>query len=267
MYVDVNEKSTEYLSTLEKGLAVLKSFSRERKAMNLTQVAQVTSLSPAVVRRCLLTLEHLGYVTKVDSRFSLAPSVLSLASLFNETYGLDETIRPALQRLRESTGDSASFTVLQSSDVLYLCHVSAERSIRLQANTGTRYPALVTSTGRCILSGLNDQALRAFIESHPPAQYTHRTTVSGEALFDKVRAVNRDGYALISDELDYGITSLAVPIIIPRRGIVGAVNSSAQTQRIDLDDFSVKRAVAVAEAAEDITKILSAVPDLLDVLS
>ena len=121
----VTEKSTEYLSTLERGLTVLRSFSRDRKTMNLTQVAEVTDLSPAVVRRCLLTLEHLGYVTRVDSRFSLAPGVLSLASLFSQTYGLDETIRPVLQRLRETTGESASFTVLQGSDVLYLCHVSA----------------------------------------------------------------------------------------------------------------------------------------------
>ena len=85
----VTEKSTEYLSTLERGLTVLRSFSRDRKTMNLTQVAEVTDLSPAVVRRCLLTLEHLGYVTRVDSRFSLAPGVLSLASLFSQTYGLD----------------------------------------------------------------------------------------------------------------------------------------------------------------------------------
>ena len=263
----VTEKSTEYLSTLERGLTVLRSFSRDRKTMNLTQVAEVTDLSPAVVRRCLLTLEHLGYVTRVDSRFSLAPGVLSLASLFSQTYGLDETIRPVLQRLRETTGESASFTVLQGSDVLYLCHVSAERSIRLQANAGTRYPALVTSTGRCILSGWRDPELREFLVENPVPTFTDKTETSQDVLFEKIRAVEKEGYATISDELDYGITSLAVPVIMLGRGVVGAVNSSAQTQRVDLTTFAEERKSLVAQAASDIAYILNSAPDLLDALS
>ena len=263
----MSDKSTEYLSTLERGLTVLRSFSPERKTMNLTQVAEVTQLSPAVVRRCLLTLEHLGYVTKIDSKFSLAPGILSLASLFSQTYGLDETIRPVLQRLRETTGDSASFTVLQGADVLYLCHVSAERSIRLQANTGTRYPALVTSTGRCILSGLGEDSLRVFIEENPVQQLTNKTKVSPEDLQVAIGDADRQGFCMISDELDYGITSLAVPVIVPGRGIVGAVNSSAQTQRVDLDSFASDRKGVVSTAASDIARILTSAPDLLQILS
>ena len=72
---------------------------------------------------------------------------------------------------------------------------------------------------------------------------------------------------MISDELDYGITSLAVPVIVPGRGIVGAVNSSAQTQRVDLDSFESDRKGVVATAASDIARILTSAPDLLQIIS
>ena len=243
------DKSSEYLSTLERGLTVLKSFSRERRSMSLSQVADAAELSPAVVRRCLITLEHLGYVTKVENRFSLAPGVLSLASLFAETYDLDSTVRPVLQRLREETGDSASFTVLDAGDILYLSHVSTQRSIRLQATTGTRYPALLTSTGRSILASLTDYELRQFIQDHPVEAHTEHTVTDSDQLFDKVKGAASRGYAMISDELDYGITSLAAPVVVPGRGVVGAVNSSAQTQRVDINTFADERRDAVIGAA------------------
>ena len=72
---------------------------------------------------------------------------------------------------------------------------------------------------------------------------------------------------MISDELDYGITSLAVPVTVPGRGIVGAVNSSAQTQRVDLDSFASDRKGIVSTAASDIARILTSAPDLLQIIS
>ncbi len=110
---------SEYLSTLEKGLRVLTAFSRDCPQMTLSEVARVTQLSPAVARRCLLTLTELGYVGKVDGVFSLRPAVLELSRPFTESFDIDNLIRPSLQRLRDDTGDSASFALLSGSDVLY----------------------------------------------------------------------------------------------------------------------------------------------------
>jgi len=117
------------------------------------------------------------------------------------------------------------------------------------------------------LSGWRDAPLREFLEENPVPAFTDKTETSQEVLFEKIRAVEKDGYATISDELDYGITSLAVPVIMPGRGVVGAVNSSAQTQRVDLARFAEERRSLVTQAATDITYILNSAPDLLDALS
>ena len=83
------QKSSEYLTTLEKGLRVLTCFSREQPQMTLSDVARASDLSPAVARRCLLTLLELGYVGKTGADYMLRPKVLSLSTAFTESFDID----------------------------------------------------------------------------------------------------------------------------------------------------------------------------------
>jgi len=69
----IADKDPEYLSTLERGLKVLRAFDATRPDMALSDVAVVTGLSPAVARRCLNTLVALGYVRQTGRRFLLTP--------------------------------------------------------------------------------------------------------------------------------------------------------------------------------------------------
>lgn len=257
------ERSSEHLTTLAKGLRVLTSFSRETPSMTLSEVAKKTGLNAAVARRCLLTLCDLGYVGKLEGRFTLRPEVLVFATLFNETFDLDNTIRPALQELRSKTDHSASFTVITGGDVLYIAHTSTHRVLRLQANTGTRFPALLTSTGRSILSTWQDHEIRQFINRYPVAAMTTNTVTAPDAIFSTILAARQQGYAFISDELEYGITSLAVPVHVSGYGVVGAVNSSATTSQIDVAEFVQERLDELQRTAEKIGRILKTAPDLL----
>lgn len=257
------ERSREHLTTLTKGLSVLTSFSRETPSMTLSEVARRTGLNAAVTRRCLLTLCDLGYVGKIDGRFTLRPEVLVFATLFNETFDLDHTIRPALQHLRTKTGHSASFTVISGGDVLYITHISTQRVLRLQANTGTRFPALLTSTGRSILSTWQDHEIRQFISRYPCSAMTDKSITDPEALFVAIKDARERGYAFISDELEYGITSLALPVTVPDYGVIGAINSSATTSQIDIHQFVEERLGEMQMTAERISQRLKTAPALL----
>lgn len=262
-----DERSSEYLSTLEKGLRVLRCFSREQPRMTLSEVAKATDLSPAVARRCLLTLAELGYVGKVDNTFQLKPAVLELSTPFIESFNVDNIIRPPLLKLRDITGDSASFAVLTGADVLYINHVSTHRVIRLQASTGTRFPALVTSLGRAILSAHSDGEVDAFLFRNPLKQRTKVTIVDAAKLKQAILEARRQGYAVVSDELDYGVTSIACPVIVPGFGVIGAINSSAATGQVDLTTFADDRATALFAIRDELIKELSNAPDLVRVIS
>ena len=94
-------KDGEFLSTLARGLSVLRSFTKDRPEMTLSEVATATELNPAVARRCLHTLVELGYVGRKGKSFLLTPEVMGFASAFLESMNLEEVVRPHLQRVRD----------------------------------------------------------------------------------------------------------------------------------------------------------------------
>ena len=202
-------KDSEYLSTLERGLSVLRSFTKERPEMTLSEVAAVTDLSPAVARRCLHTLVVLGYVGRKGKVFLLTPEVMGFASAFLESMNLEEVVRPYLQEVRDKTGDSSSLAVLSEPDILYLVHVSTNRKIRLVAGFGTRFPAYPTSLGRVLLAYQPEDRIEAYLDRVQFEEFTDRTVTSKDELREILRQCRRQGYASIQDELDYGIGNLS----------------------------------------------------------
>ncbi len=71
-----------FMLSLARGLTVLEAFSERKRPLTISQVAQRTQLSRASVRRCLYTLEQLGYVSQQDGHFALRPRVLHLGHAY-----------------------------------------------------------------------------------------------------------------------------------------------------------------------------------------
>ncbi len=256
-------KDGEFLSTLERGLSVLRAFTRERPAMTLSEVAAATHLSPAVARRCLHTLVELGYVGRDGKRFLLTPEVMGFASAFLESMNLEQAVRPHLQTVRDQTGDSSSMAVLSDDEILYLVHVSTNRMVRLGAGIGTRFPAYATSLGRVLLSALSDADLKRYLDTCELKPLTDRTVTSKRELEKIVKGVRKNGYAMIRDELDYGIVSVAVPVCYRGSGVVAAINCSTATSRIDPDEMVDSRLPFLHSAARAIELELQRYPTLI----
>lgn len=253
----------EYLNTLARGLSVLRSFTKDRPEMSLSEVAAATSLSPAVARRCLNTLVHLGYVGKKGKRFLLTPEVIGFASAFLESMNVEEVIRPYLQEVRDKTGDSSSLAVLSGQDILYLVHVSTNRMVRLAAGVGTRFPAYATSLGRVLLAHQSENVLQGLLAAMRPEKFTDKTETSVPKLRRLLRDVRNRGYASIQDELDYGIVSVAVPIRIEDGAVIAAINCSTATTRVNEAEMVETRLPWLRQAAEKIERELRRYPVLV----
>lgn len=254
---------TEFLSTLERGLSVLRSFGRTSPQMTLSEVAETTQLSPAVARRCLLTLVKLGYVTKHKKQFLLRPDVMHFASAYLESMSLSETVRPHLQSVRDATGDSSSFSVLAGQDVLYLVHISTNRMVRLAVGVGTRFPAYATSLGRAILGFETPQVQAAYGEACRFEPLTEHTVKSRAEFRQILSEVRRAGYAASENELDYGLVSLAVPIRDASGRASSAINCSTSTSRADKAEMIRSRLPVLLNAARHIESELRRQPYLI----
>ena len=259
---DKPRKDGEYLNTLARGLSVLRSFTKDRPEMTLSEVASYTNLNPAVARRCLNTLVDLGYVGKRGKLFLLTPEVTGFAYAFLESVNLEEIARPHLQDVRDSTGDSSSLAVLSYLDVLYLVHVSTNRMVRLGAGFGTRFPAYPTSLGRVLVAYQTDSYIDDYLNRIKPEKLTDKTVTCRVKLREILTGCRRQGFASAQDELDYGIVSVAVPIFNNDGEILTAINCSTATTRINQMEMIATRLPHLKAAAKKIEQELRRYPVL-----
>jgi len=254
-------KDPEYLSTLERGLKVLRAFDATRPEMALSDVAAATALSPAVARRCLNTLVALGYVKQDGRRFLLTPEVLTFGSAYLDSMNIESVAVPPLQALGQTTGDSVSLAVLSGRDILYVCHIPSNRRIRLGAGVGTRFPLHATSMGKVLLA-YSSEAVIAELLGQPLTRLTERTLTDPASVRSRLAAVRDRHYDRALDELDYGIVSVAVPVRDNGGKVVAAINCSTSTTRISQDELVRTRLPLLQEAAGAIEAELRRFPML-----
>ena len=252
----------EHVASLERGLRVLQTFSREHAQLTLSEVAALTRLSPATARRSLHTLEALGYVGRSGRRFLLRPKVLGISSGYLNAINAEMVLQPFLQDLVNEVGGSSSVTILDDLHIVYLAHASANRAIRLTAGVAARYPAYPTSMGRVLLAFQPDWVIDAYFSRATLSKLTEHTETNAAALRRILREARTKGYASIQDELDYGIVSVAVPILAADGTIVAAANCADVTTRLSREEIVRMRLPSLRQAVRRIEGMLRQYPEL-----
>jgi IclR family transcriptional regulator, pca regulon regulatory protein len=244
---------------LAKGLAVIRAFTRDQAALTLSDVARRVSMPPATARRCLLTLEELGYLTRSGRSYLLRPKVLELGAAFLESMNIDRLTKTHLEELARSTGDSAALCVLDGTDIVYVARASVRTLIRLEAHVGSRFPAHATSTGRVLLAGLSAHRLEAYFKTATFEALTEHTVVDPSRLRQLIDECRRSGYSAVEDELAYGVVALGVPVFDHDRRVVAALNTSSHSRRITRARLVRERLGMLQEASRQISADLAGV--------
>jgi IclR family pca regulon transcriptional regulator len=253
----------EFVEALARGLAVLGAFDEAHSEMALTEVANRIGVSPATARRSLHTLEALGYLRFVNKRYVLAAHVLTLGAAYIRAAHIDEALMPELRRLVDLFGDASSVSVLDGSNILYIAHCSEQRAARRTAGIGVTYPAYATSMGRVLISRLRDDELEIYLDDLRPIKFTENTVTDIGRLRRIFVQTRRLGYSAVVDELDYGITALAVPITDQTGRVVAAVNTSGYSGKLPIDQLVDGRLNDLRIAATRIGQIFTRYPVLL----
>jgi IclR family pca regulon transcriptional regulator len=201
-----------FMLSLARGLAVLEAFSERKRPLTISQVAVRTGLSRASVRRCLYTLEQLGYVRQQEGQYALRPRVLHLGHAYFSSTSLVSVAQPVLDGLSARLHKSCSLAVLEGTDILYLARTEVQRMLTVPLGLGSRLPAYCTSIGRLLLAFQPAPVLEAFFAQADLRPRTLQTKVQRaelEAAFAKAREV---GYVVVDEELEPGVRAIAVPV-------------------------------------------------------
>jgi IclR family pca regulon transcriptional regulator len=218
-------RDSGYVQSLDRGLAVIRALDTPG-AQTLSEVARETGLTRASARRFLLTLEKLGYVRQSSGRFSLTPQVLELGNAYLSSLTLPDVAGPHLSHLVELVHESSSVSILEGHEVVYVARVPVRRIMSVSISVGTRFPAHETSMGRVLLAGLPERERAELLSETRFEARTPKTITSATVLDAELARVAMQGYAVVDQELELGLRSIAVPIHSPAGAVIAAVNLS-----------------------------------------
>ncbi|HEX8012633.1 MAG TPA: IclR family transcriptional regulator C-terminal domain-containing protein [Casimicrobiaceae bacterium] len=248
-----------FMASLARGLAVIRAFSQQRRHLTIAELSQRTGIPRAAVRRCLYTLAKLGYVASDDGRtYALRPRILALGHAYLSSTPLASAAQPLLDQITAELHESSSMSVLEGDEILYIARSSTTtRVMSIDLGIGSRLPAYCTSMGRMLLAGLSEPELQAYLSRVKLTRLTSRTVATPEELVAVLKAVRRNGYALVDQELEIGLRSIAVPVADREGRALAALNVGTQSSRVSVAEMESRFLPPLRAAAHELGLMLA----------
>ncbi len=250
------EGDPDFVLSLARGLQVIEAFSGARGGLTVSEAAAKTGLSRAATRRLLITIEELGYAERRGPAFQLTPRVLRLGFSFVASNSVAALAVPVLEQLSAQIHESCSVSVLEGEDIVYLARSAPKRVMTIDLGAGSRLPAYCTSMGRVLLAALPGKELSAYLKKVELKALTPKTVRSRKRLQGLIGEVRERGYALVDEELELGLRSIAVPVVSQTGRVAAAMNSGVHAARVSEKDLRERVLPALKDHARLLGQML-----------
>ena len=253
----MQETSSDYVTSLAKGLAVIQSFGVHSESQTLSNVAQKTGFSRATARRFLLTLHALDYASYDGKYFKLTPKVLTLGQAYLSSLSFWDVSRFYLEEVSRQTNESCSMAILDGDQAVYVARAAASHHIMSVAlYVGVRLPAHATSMGQVLLAEKTCQEFIRYLEDYPLKRFTSRTLTEKKTLRARLDSIRNHGFALVDQELEVGLRSIAVPVHDHQGKVIAAMNIGAHVARISKTAMLREYLPHLQTAAQKISQVV-----------
>lgn len=207
------------VGVLDKAVHVLRSVADGPRSLGSLQAA--TGLPRATAHRLAVALETHGLLRRDhEGRFDLGPELAALGRVASERFPLAELALPILERLRDTTGESAQLFVREGQHRRCVLSLQSPHALRWIVPEGVLFPLELGSAGHAL---------------------------QGEA--------GGHGWVESVEEREAGVASVSAPVVGPEGGIVAAISVSGPVDRITRAPGD-RHGEAVADAAREIERRL-----------
>lgn len=222
-----DEKSRDRIQSIVRGVQVLRAFTARDMSLSVGEIAARVGLARPVVRRILLTYEHLGYAESTGGLWNLTPRVLEIGSGYFAASSLPEISYAYMSDVVERTKVTCSVGVLDRLDVIHVARVEDHRPLPDSVRIGNRLPAHATAVGKVLLASLPPDELDAVLAGSRLEPQTPHTITDAARLRARLAVVRGRGYDVSIEELHPGQVATAVPILVDGRAVGGLAGSSS----------------------------------------
>ena len=222
------------VQSIVRALSLLEALGDNRAEVGISELSKRVDLHVSTTHRLLATLVAQGYARQDPDtgRYALGAKALHLAEAYLGQMDLRLVVRPFLERLSQTTGETANLVILDGQEALYLDKVESPQSLRIFSRIGRRAPLHCTAVGKILLADRSKAAVDALLGRGPLERLTRNTITSLSQLRRELEKVRDEGFALDREECEDGACCIAVPVQTVRGETVAAVGVSGPAMRM-----------------------------------
>jgi IclR family KDG regulon transcriptional repressor len=250
-------KKTSSVTTVDRLVAVLDSFSVERPAWSLADLSAHLDLPKSTLHRFLTSLEVHGILRRDsdDKRWRLGYHLITWGELAARVTELRHVARPIMEELAHSTGEMALLTVYQNQEVVCIDKIETSHSVRLALDVGTRHPPHAGASSKILMAYLPDKEIQEVIRDRGLPKLCTNTITAADDLVAELAKIREMGYAESIEETDPGAWGVATPIYNRYDEVVAAIGVAGPTLRFT-PELSQRYRTQSCEAARRISALL-----------
>lgn len=238
--------------SVERAIAVLKTFSSGRAELRVSDVARLSGLGMSTTSRLLATLELLGCVERdpVSGLYRLGMDLVTLAAAALNQHPVHREARQIAQNLAAELGLGVNVAVRRGTTLFYLLNFEGRLAPRSFVLTGQRNPLHATGLGKSLLTGLSAAERRSLLPPGRLVGYTDHTITDHDRLDAEIELLGQRGYATEVEELALGRACVAAPIRDASGAVTAALSVSGPLSALDLEARERHLGRSVIEAAD-----------------
>jgi DNA-binding IclR family transcriptional regulator len=211
------QMATQKMNSIEKALQILKVFPPDNRPMGTVEISKILGFHKATTSRMLLVLTKKGLLRqdKETRKFSLGSSALDIGRAMLDSLSSDITVigRPHIDQLRDDLGETVVLEQFMVESTVITHMAEGAQRVRLAGGIGDRLPLNATAGAKSILAFLEPGVAEELIRTHADFKsYTPNTITDPDRLIEQLAGIRQRRYAFDSEENEYGISAIGVPV-------------------------------------------------------
>lgn len=243
---------TNGVGTVGKALAVLDQVASFSRPVRFSELLDQSDYPKATLYRFLQTLTNQNMLVfdEEAGTYSLGMRLMRLAHAAWENASLAPIARPYVETLADNVAETIHLAQLDNGQVLFVDKLQTVDQFETLARVGKVAPAYCTGVGKAMLAFLPPQRLDRVLQQQAFYKYTENTLLNAEDLIKELDDIRKNGFAYDKEEHEYGINSIAAPILTNNGRLIGALSIASSTTRQTTTDLATFQKDLVDTAAK-----------------
>jgi DNA-binding IclR family transcriptional regulator len=224
----VSEPASSGTQALDRAVQLVSSVVEATEPLTFADLQESSGLAKSTTSRMLAALERGGLLERDESGGYVAGSLFWLYAARHDPWEeLVRLARPVMEQVGDDTQETVHLSVIRGDKVVQVAQVDSQYLLGTRDWTEVDVPPHTSALGKVFLAWGVLAPPTARMDKLTPATITTRAALERDG-----EATRGRGYSFTVDELEAGLTGIAVPVRGARGDVVAALGISGPTSRL-----------------------------------